>query len=270
MKFGLKLYSTDVALISDARELKAKNFFDFVELYVIPGSYGNTIENWKDLGVPYVIHAPHSYHGINFAQANKWETNCKNFKEAQKFADTFGSDIIIVHGGNNGSINETVRQLNLLNEMRLVLENKPRMGIADELCVGWSLTEFRQAIDSGVVHGTALDFGHATCAAASMRVDVMEVVRGFVEFNPKIYHLADGDVLSEKDMHLNLGKGNFNLAEFIAVIPPDAYLTIETPRKPSNGLKDFVEDVLFLKRISIQEKVYECMDEALTKPEKGC
>lgn len=270
MKIGLKLYSTDVALIHDASELKAKDFFDFVELYVIPGSYGNTIEKWKDLGVQYVIHAPHSYHGINFAQADKWETNYKNFKETQQFADTLGSEIIIVHGGNNGSFDETVRQLKLLNENRIVLENKPKIGIADELCVGWSLLEFRHAIDSGVVHGTALDFGHATCAAASMRVDVMGVVQGFMEFNPKIYHLADGDVLSEKDMHLNLGKGNFNLAELIAVIPPDAYLTIETARKRSNGLKDFIEDVLLLRRISIQENVYGWMDEAQTKSEKGC
>src|SRR3989304_365347 len=102
MKIGLKLFSTDVALISDARELKAKGFFDFVELYVIPGSHGNTIENWKSLDVPYVIHAPHSYHGINFAQADKWETNSKNIYEAQRFADSLCSDIIIVHGGNNG------------------------------------------------------------------------------------------------------------------------------------------------------------------------
>lgn len=257
MKIGLKLYSTDIALIPDARELKAKVFFDFVELYVIPGSYGNTIEKWKDLGVQYVIHAPHSYHGINFAQADMWETNHKNFTESQKFADTLGSEIIIVHGGSNGSFDETLRQLKLMNENRIVLENKPRTGIADELCVGWSLLEFRQAIDSGVLHGTALDFGHATCSAAFMRVDVMRVIQGFMEFNPQIYHLADGDVLSEKDMHLNLGKGNFKLAEFVAVIPPDAYLTIETARKPSNGLKDFVEDVLFLRRISIQEKTCE-------------
>lgn len=73
MKIGLKLYSTDVALIPDARKLKVREFVDFVELYIIPGSYENSIENWKGLDVPYVIHAPHSYHGINFAQAeNPW------------------------------------------------------------------------------------------------------------------------------------------------------------------------------------------------------
>jgi len=252
MKIGLKLHSTNVALISDARELKAKEFFDFVELYVIPESYKNTIENWKSFDIPYVIHAPHSYDGVNFAQGDMWESNHKNFNETQKFADTLDSDIIIVHSGNNGSFDETLRQLKLLNEKRIVLENKPKVGIADELCVGWSPFEFQRAVDSGIIHGTALDFGHAVCAAAAIGVDVMGVIQGFMEFNPKIYHLADGDILSEKDVHLNLGKGTFNLAEFIAVIPLDAYLTIETPRKPSNGLEDFVEDVLFLRKISIQ------------------
>ncbi|OGL47549.1 MAG: hypothetical protein A2W05_03300 [Candidatus Schekmanbacteria bacterium RBG_16_38_10] len=260
MKIGLKLYSTNVGLIPEALELKKRELLEYIELYVIPGSYETTIDKWRSLDIPYVIHAPHSYHGINFAQADKWETNSKNIYEAQRFADSLCSDIIIVHGGNNGKFDETLRQLGLLKEKRIVLENKPKTGILGEQCVGWSPLEFWSAIDSGIIHGTVLDFGHASCAAASMRVDVRGVIQGFMEFNPKIYHLADGDVLSEKDMHLNLGKGNFNLAEFIAVIPPDAYLTLETPRKPSSDLKDFVEDVHFLRRISIQEKVYGWMD----------
>lgn len=255
MKIGLKLYSTDVALISDARELKVKEFFDFVELYVIPGSYGNTIESWKSFDVPYVIHAPHSYHGINFARADMWETNHKNFNETRKFADTLDSDIIIVHSGNNGSFDETLRQIKLLNDNRIVLENKPKMGIAGEMCVGWSPLEFQRAVDSGVIHGTALDFGHASCAAKSLGVDTMGIIKELMEFKPKIFHLSDGDASSERDAHLNLGKGSFNLAAFIAVLPFDAYLTIETPRKPSNGLDDFVADVYFVKDICAERLI---------------
>lgn len=249
MKIGLKLHSTNVALISDARELKAKEFFDFVELYVIPESYKNTIENWKSFDVPYVIHAPHSYHGINFARADQLEANLKNIGETQLFADTLGVDIIIAHGGNNGSFDETLRQISLLDDSRIVLENKPKLGLNNEICVGWSPAEFRKIFDEHIINGIALDFGHASCAARSLDIDVMDIVKELMFFNPKIFHLSDGDSLSEQDKHFNLGKGNLKLLQFMHVIPVNGLLTIETPREPSKGLTDFIDDVKFLKKL---------------------
>lgn len=256
MKIGLKLYSTDVVLIPDTRELKVKEVFDFVELYVIPGSYENTIENWKGLVVPYVIHAPHSYHGINFAQADKWETNFRNFNEVRMYADKLGSDKIIIHGGNNGSLEELIRQVGLLNDKRIVLENKPMKGISHELCIGWSPREFDRFFSSGTLNGMALDFGHAACAAQSLSIDVIKMIKEFMVFNPKIYHLSDGDLLSERDIHLNLGKGNFNLAEFVSIIPEGSLITIESPRNTSTGLEDFINDVRFFREVFIQNKFY--------------
>lgn len=249
MKIGLKLYSTDSALIPEALELKARNLFDFVELYAIPESFESSIEQWKNCDIPFIIHAPHSYHGINLARADMREANKKAFREVQRFADILRTQIIIVHGGNNGSIEETIHQLRLLNEKRVVLENKPNVGLLNEICIGWSPIEFRQALHEGVICGMALDFGHAICAAVSRGVNPMEFISEFMVFKPKIYHLSDGDISSPKDFHLNFGKGNFNLAECVSVLPPDEYLTIETPRRPSTGLWDFVEDVVFLRKL---------------------
>ena len=252
MKIGLKLYSKDVALIPDAGKLKVKEFFDFVELYVIPGSYENTIENWKGLDVPYVIHAPHSYHGVNFAQVDKLETNLKHIGETQLFADTLGAAIIIVHGGNNGSFDETLRQISLLDDSRMVLENKPKIGLSNEVCVGCTPSEFQYGIEREVLNGIALDFGHASCAARSLGINAMEIIKDLMIFKPKIFHLSDGDALSERDIHLNLGRGDLDLSEFVSVIPDDSLITIETPRNPLNKLDDFMKDILFLRRILSQ------------------
>ncbi|MBU4184703.1 MAG: sugar phosphate isomerase/epimerase [Proteobacteria bacterium] len=249
MKIGLKLYSTNVALIPDALRLKKEGFFDYIELYIVPGTYEETIDAWKDLGVPYVIHAPHSFHGVNLAQADKWETNLQRFNEARQFADDFGSDIIIVHGGNNGTFNETIRQISLLNEKRIVLENKPQKGLYGEICVGWSPEEFHTASHAGVLSGTALDFVHANCASNSMGVEVMKLVSEFMIFKPKIFHLSDGERVSEKDTHFNFGKGNLNLHQFVSVIPEGGLLTIETPRDQSRGFRDFIHDVRYLYNI---------------------
>ena len=246
---GLKLHSTNIALISDAIQLKKEGFFYYVELYIIPGTYEETIDSWKNLDVPYVIHAPHSFHGVNLAQADKWESNLKHFNEARQFADDLGSDIIIVHGGNNGSFTETIRQVKLLNERRIALENKPKIGIFNEECVGWSPQEFHEAMMSEVISSTVLDFVHAYYAANSAKIDKMKIIKDFMVFHPKVFHLSDGDAFSEKDVHLNLGRGNMDLGGFLSVIPNGGLVTIETPRDQLKGLEDFVSDIQFLRNL---------------------
>ena len=248
-KLGLKLYSTNTDLIKNASELHKDGFFYYIELYIIPGSY-EKINKWKDFDIPYIIHAPHSSHGVNLAQKEKWETNLQHFNETQRFTDELGSDIIIVHGGNNGSFEETIRQIRLLDDQRIILENKPKRGLFDEECVGWSPSEFQMALKTDAISGTALDFVHATCAACSLQVETITLINEFLKFNPKIFHLSDGDTQSQKDTHLNFGKGNLNLKEFLASIPNGGLLTLETPRDPAKGLNDFVNDVIFLQKVS--------------------
>lgn len=247
MKFGLKLYTTDVSLIPEVHKLLKDGIFDYIELYVVPTSYKKTVNDWKSLDCLFVLHAPHSLHGFNLAQKDKRETNRQIFSQVQLFADILEADYIIVHGGNNGSFDETLHQLSHLNERRIILENKPKIGPHNELCVGWSPHEFLKASESNLLHGIALDFGHAVCAACSLSMDVMEFIKGFLKFNPKIFHLSDGNSASEKDIHLNFGKGNLDIKAFISFLPDAGLLTLETPRSPSRGLRDFTDDLNFVK-----------------------
>lgn len=248
LNFGLKLYSTDIELIPNAQRIKDE-FFHFVELYIVPGSYEKTIHHWKDFDVPFIIHAPHSLHGFNLARAENWKNNLKYFSETRIFADELDSEIIIIHGGYNGSLHESIRQIKLLDEKRIILENKPKLGLKNELCIGWSPSEFRNAFETGVLKGIALDFGHAVNAANSLDVHAMTIIEEFIEFSPIIFHISDGDRLSEKDMHFNLGHGNFNLLEFVVLIPEGGLLTIETPRCKLHDLSEFLEDITFLNHL---------------------
>lgn len=242
-KIGLKLFSTNTSTIPDVQELKSKSVFDFIELYVIPGSYQNTIHHWRTINTQYTIHAPHSGHGINLAQLKRRQTNLNNFVDSKLFADALESNTIIVHGGNNGYISETIQQIERLNDHRIILENQPKIGLQNETCIGYSANNFHQIIKAGVLHGTALDFGHATYAAQSLKVDAIEIIKELMGFNPKAFHLFDGDSSSEKDIHLNLGKGNFDLRTLISIIPKGSLVTLETPK---DTLEDFIDDVHFL------------------------
>jgi len=245
-RIGLKLYSTDIALITEAKKLRDKGLFDYIELYIIPQTPEENLGQWEGLDVPFVIHAAHAIHGINLAQSEKSRDNKKYFAVVKKWADSLKSDWIIAHGGNNGSLDETIRQISLLNDKRVIIENKPKIGILDEACIGWAPADFQRIADEGLLHGMALDFAHAACAAYSVGINEHRMIKDFLFFSPKVFHLSDGHATSEKDSHLNLGKGNRDLKSYINCVPSGGYMTIETPRKTSRDLADFVEDVAFL------------------------
>ena len=254
IRLGLKLYSTNTDLIPDAIRILEENICHYIELYIIPDTYETTVAHWQNCHIPFVIHAPHSVHGINFAVYSQWEKNRERFMDAQRFANKLNAEIIIVHAGHSGSINETIRQIALLNDGRICLENKPKVGLNNENCMGWSPDEFRKVADAGLLNaGTVLDFGHAVCAAISSGKDPMEFIREFLVFKPRVFHLSDGDAASERDTHLNIGDGNFNVTDFLSVVPENGHLTLETPRDHQNGINDFVKDIcrireLFLNR----------------------
>lgn len=250
LRIGLKLYSTNVELIPEALRLMKQGLYDYVELYIIPGSFRQTINSWKALDVSFVIHAPHSFHGINFAKAEIWENNLKNFREAQLFADGLDSDIIIVHGGNNGSLDETIRQIGLLDEDRIVLENKPLRGLNGEFCIGCSPDEFKEIFETGILKGMVLDFGHAIYYSTCRGLEPRSVIAEFNKFSPSLFHLCDGIYSSHIDVHLNIGKGDFDIRELLRFLPENAMLSLETPRVSEDSLQEFIDDVRLLDEIS--------------------
>jgi deoxyribonuclease IV len=245
-KTGLKLYTTDTPLIPDIQALD-RFCCHFIELYVVPGSFHKTIGDWEALNTPYVIHAPHTAHGVNLARADYFEVNAGHLAETSKFADMLASRIIIVHGGNTGSIEETIRQLRVWGDPRIAVENKPRLGRKNNECIGWSWDEIQHIRDAGVTTEFVLDFCHADCAARSVQANTMEFLDGFMKLNPVLFHLSDRNVESVMDEHLNFGKGNFNIIDIAKRIPLNALVTLETPRDPARRLQDFIDDVSYLR-----------------------
>ena len=72
-KLGLKLWSTNTeSYLREAQRLYSLGIYDYIELYVVPNTL-DTLENWKKLNIPYVLHAPHFAHGVNLANSEKFE-----------------------------------------------------------------------------------------------------------------------------------------------------------------------------------------------------
>ena len=248
LQLGLKLGSQNTNYTEDILAFFQAGYFQYIELFAAPESFNDTISYWKQFSIPFVIHAPHSFAGMNLSLPEERENNKKKMKETFRFADALKSEYIIFHSGVNGNVNETISQLRPFIDSRCLIENKPMRGLNDEKCLGSTPEEIKHILNE-LQTGFCLDFGHAICTANSLKREPLELINEFTAFNPCMYHLTDGDYTSEYDSHLHYGKGTFPLKELLKMIPNEAKVTNEAKHDSNNALNNFKEDFFYVKNI---------------------
>lgn len=250
-KIGLKLFSNNLSSIKKAQEYYSKNLFDYLELMAIPGTYSETIEYWKKLKLPYVIHAPHGKYRFNLSLPDLSKQNKILFQETQKYADDLDSDMIIVHPGLIGKIDETARQIEKLREARVVIENNPFISLFQTKCVGSSPDEMRYIInETGAKF--CLDIAHAVKSAYVNGIEYKEYIRRYVKLHPKIVHICDCKISGCFDEHRNLGRGELDIKEILTPIVnkmSGIHLTLEVPEKNYKQLKAFKKDRMYIETL---------------------
>ena len=168
------------------------------------------------------------------------------------FADELNAKYIIFHGGIEGNIEETARQLANFKEPRALIENKPLMGLPGDLgslpCRGYSIEEITKVIEIAGC-GFCFDFGHCICSANAQNRDVYEYCSEFIDYlKPAMYHLTDfRDITSIYDSHLHLGNGQLALDKIIQMIPENKFVTLETEKNSKENLNDFINDCKFFR-----------------------
>jgi endonuclease IV len=244
MKYGLKLWSINTNLIDQAVHLIDENVFDYIELFVIPDSKISPFL----IDVPYIIHIPHHKFGVNIGDSTIKEYNLQKIKESIAWADQLNAKCLILHAG-HGSMQHATDLLCELLDSRLLIENMPKVGLNDEGMIGYSPEQIDELIGDSDI-GLCLDFGHAVKAALSMGVDHKGYIKRFLPFEPRVFHLSDGTLDEEKDEHLNIGDGEYDLRYFMGCIEENssAFVTIETPRL-RKSLDEDIENLYILKKI---------------------
>jgi len=247
LRLGLKLGSTNSNYIDDAVRFYENGLYDYIELYAVPGSYGEYFHLWKSLRIPIIVHAPHYGNGLNLADIRQREQNSILIEEMLKFADELKSDTIIFHPGVSGVLEETVFQLNLLKDRRVIIENKPVVSLFDgKICNGCSPEEIKYIIENAHA-GFCLDIGHAFCSAAARKLEPYEHIVEYLKLNPRMYHLSDGYVNNVIDSHEHLNKGDFDIQRILSLIPANSTVTVETDKDYKDSLIDFEDDVMLLR-----------------------
>ncbi len=247
-EIGLKLWSTNIQYTNQIINLYDSGTFDYIELFTVPKTYKDTISVWQKFSIPFVIHAPHTSFGMNFSLIKLREQNKPLIQEALDFADILSADSIIFHPGVNGSLKETIRQISLINDNRICIENKPYWGINNELCIGSSPEEISMIMVQAKT-SFCLDIGHAICAANAKKQNPIIAIRQFLALNPVLFHLSDGNYAGIYDQHEHFSTGNFPLPDIIRMLPGNARITIETKKESSEHLNDFIQDSRYLKNL---------------------
>lgn len=247
-RFGLKIWSNNENYVKEAIRLYEKGVYQYIEIYMLPGTEKKMVEMWKGLDIPYVIHAPHFMDGLNLAKKDQKESNFKLIDETRRFADELYAENIIVHPGVAGDIKETAQQIREINEPRLLIENKPYFALVDDLICNGATAEDIEFVTKENGIGCCLDIGHAFCAARGLNKEPMEFLNGFLSLKPEMFHFTDGDYESVYDRHDHIGKGNYDIKKIVNLIPQGKRVTIETAKDSKESLADFEEDIAYLKR----------------------
>lgn len=238
IKFGLKLWSNS-NLSEEEKEYLKNDLFQYIELTAVPDT---EIAPFLEHDFSYIIHIPPETQGLNIADKEKKEFNLKTIDNCIEWAEKLNAKHLVLHPG-FGSMDNTLEFLDKINDPRILIENMPKLGLDNEHMVGYAPEQIKELM--GNKFGFCLDFGHAIKASVSLNRNYKEVLLEFMKLKPAMFHLSDGNTGNEKDEHLSLGKGNFDLSillDFIAQSESEM-VTLETPR---NNLKDDEENIKYI------------------------
>jgi len=243
---GLKIYSSNTVAFPKLLELLEKKVIDYVEIYIVPGADAQHLTVFR--GLPLILHAPNYNHGFSLTKPNE-----NAYRAIDDAMQVLGQPEIIFHPGYISDADDTVEALIEVlknSKYRVILENVPKKGYKEgvELLIHTPY-EYEQVIsETGVKF--CLDIGHAIAAANSERKNHMDFVREFLRLGPYMYHLSDSLTDDEIDSHLNLLDGNLPLAELVRLIPANAKVSLETPKKDFVNLLEDLQNIDTFLRIS--------------------
>ena len=207
------------------------------------------MKGWKELkkefSLNFTLHAPHFSNGVNLADKDLEKRNIEVYDQVKRFKEELEAQYIIVHGGMEGSLDETVRQLDLINPPDMRIENKPPVSprMPDKQCRGAKVEEIQFITDRHPCK-FCLDVGHAFCAGVYYGIEQFENLKLFQALNPDCYHLSDGNFESHIDIHYHIGKGDYDWEKVFKIIDISKNMTLETVKKAgSEPLNLFAQDV---------------------------
>lgn len=254
IKIGPKVWVKDLkneTLFSELCRVLEAGIADFVEIMTPGGSYEEYCDVARRLPGEIVIHAPHDGVGVEWSDSSRQYENLKLIRDSFQFASDCNAEVIIVHTGADNLVEETARQLSVLNKSKVVLENLPCFACRDGEGGYRGTTDFelKNVLEMAGINGICMDFSHLHSAAISLGMDWEKMLDRMLELNPRIFHLCDGEFGNPLDLHLPLGEGDYPLGKMINSIPAGSMLTLETKNPDVLTMVGFEREVALIESL---------------------
>lgn len=242
MRYGLKLWSTNLDVAPEAARLVREGTFDFIELMPVQGTDPTP---FRALGVPFVMHGPVERAGFNLGDVNARAHSLGLLHQCLEWADALSAELIVVHPG-FGSLDAAISALSGFEDRRVLIENMPGVGLSNQDMLGVNARELRKLM--GGRFGFCLDFNHAMKAATTRGYAHDRYLRCLAGLGPRLLHVADGRLSTGMDEHLAIGAGDYDFGLLVEVVRSTGcrIVTLETRRA---NLGSFDEDLASLKRL---------------------
>lgn len=254
LNLGFKIYSDEVNKYdNEVIKILNKNLFSYIELFINPDTT-ETIQDWKKfkkkIGLPFTLHAPHSIYNINLADENQFEFNKKILKQqVDIFTEELNAEYVVVHPGKQHNIEETVRQLKLINPKKIAIENKPliskktmtptyRGGVVEEI----------KYVRDNYECGFCLDISHCMSTANAINKNPYEYLQEFQKLNPTCYHISGNKLSSMVDLHLHFTDCDWDLSKIFQIIDTSKNITVETRKDNEECFLEYENDFEILQK----------------------
>lgn len=250
---GFKMYSDELKKFEkEAVEFYNKKNCQYIELFVNPGNM-QYLQEWQDFkknyDIPITLHAPHSVFNMNFADKDRFEYNKMIFAQVNVWAEVLDVQYVVVHPGKGFNIEETVRQLNLINPKRMVIENKPFLSKKDmQRTYRGATIEEITFIRKNHPCRFCLDIAHCICTANELGENPYEYLKKFQKIHtPDCYHISGNLENSKVDLHTHFDKCDWDLEKIFSIIDTTKNITVETRHPEDSEVFTFLNDETILR-----------------------
>src|SRR3989338_1099948 len=238
IKNGLKLWSNNINLFSEAVELCEKKVFDYIEIYhnsqsSIDYEALSNLKKVNVLGVHIGDLVDAKFHDffLTSEQQPVWESTIK-------LADFFNANYILVHPARLHNLDDLFFNLKKMNDKRIVVENMPGFDIYSRPMNCGVNKKDLQLIRNN--YPILFDFEKALKSSTREKVDYKNFVKDcLLELSPVYFHISGGHTDVSIDEHTNLWDSDIDIG-FIKNVLGDyaehreVYLAFETPKIGEN------------------------------------
>jgi sugar phosphate isomerase/epimerase len=240
---------------------------DFIEVYVTKDRMPSA--ELKKICDSWVVHGPHVGHGVRFPDLT--ESAAETFKDSIRLASDLGARYVITHIGGmhpgsdmESGYSKAVENILMMKDfakdfgVELLMENliykeNYVVEIGLEKTHDWNFCskpdDVRRLLKD-VKCGLLMDFAHAIVTSHNMGADHRDVLKEILDLEPVMFHVCDGRFGVEKDGHMNLGRGDYDIKSFFGMIG-DSDVTLEIASDRIPVFEDFKESVDYLRSIGV-------------------